>query len=150
MFLTILIVAFVIGMMALVVNEQGLIAFFVLVAFCILVEKAFIPFLKPIWFYVIANPLSVVGIVIGYIIIGVLWSFFKWFWFLKGKKAAAHYTPGDLTLHYKVMLMRWVGYWPISLSWDVIQFPVTKLWRWVYDLVADAYRSIESKALNKN
>lgn len=132
---------------AFVVNENGICAFIIIVIAGLVIDKWFAPFLRDIGNWIADNTLLFIVSIVGYIVIGIIWSCFKWFWFLRGEKRPRHYETGSLTMTYRFDLMRWVGYWPLSLTWDIAQWPLTKVWKHVYHLMLNTYKRIEAKAL---
>jgi len=132
---------------------------------CVMFEKyaacttiSFIAFLVGVYYFrsdalpfLYANYLSLVYAVLAFLVIGSLWSFFKWFCFIKEKieelennkaRATAKGWGPECWVDYvtekmpkasesKSLIAAWIAYWPFSMaSWvlkDFVEFLVTSL-----------------------
>jgi len=98
-----------------------------------------------------------VGIYIG---IGLVWSIFKWYFFLKNKmeyltaKFETEHTPNWSAVSYndfpkaknnKSRIISWMSYWPFSALWTLINEPVKKTFRFIYSKVESIYEKMAEK-----
>ncbi len=119
-------VIFFIIMTALVENEQGTIATIVILAIGALIyflggKGVFKDFLS----FVSERTGTFIGIVSGYLVSGVIYSFIKWYFYVKNQKAKQRAMP-DASDH-TTTLIRWVAYWPFSIWWTFLNEPIKKL-----------------------
>lgn len=122
--------------------------------------------------YVYHHPLSALLFVLGYLIAGVLWSFVKWYsylrnWSDKYKREKAEYfarpkndSPDGRDywnrLHRgtlptakenKSRIIAWMSYWPWSLIWTFINDPIKRAFRALYRELQQTYQRIADKVL---
>lgn len=140
---------------ALIENRQGFLSFIVLLVSLAVFEYFTITSLYATGYnFITTYPLFVLGIVASYVFIGILWSFLKWYMFLKADKKyqlkvkkvhpstiiIAPYASDHIT-----DIVRWMGYWPFSMFWFIISKP----YRYIYDLLSDIYDNITKSVFNE-
>ena len=137
------------------------IAFFLLLFF--LGSK---PWMIETFNYIAQHPGVIVAIVIGYLGMGILWSFFKWFVLLRGIKrevdtenasrlknkftsfvSYSSYVPRGANRRNKITT--WMIYWPFSALWVVINDPFRRTFQYIYDSLAGVYSRIEARILRE-
>lgn len=116
----------------------------------------------------------------GYLVIGVLWSVAKWWFYnlgvrdrfeerrtdwLKSHKAEnlsdekvreqffrdnadLRDFPPRLSRH-KSRIMLWMGYWPFSALWTLVNDPVKRFFRWAYARMVRVYEGITKSIFSK-
>jgi len=141
--LLVVIEAIVLG--SLVYTENGLWGFFsLLVAACtygfVLDKQA--P--SSLWSWITTNPVQLILGTVGYVIVGVLWSFFKYYSYVregKRKGVSKDYMSDGIA----GKAMTWTAYWPVSLVLHFAGDGIYKFFRWVYDQVSGVYGKILDK-----
>ena len=147
--LIVLIIVFVAIITTLVEKEQGTIATICIIGLVVLAHFAgYDPYLRAIWEYVSINIWQTALAVVGYIVVGVLYSFWRWFLFLKSYKrkySKPTYSSGPLkpleASSYKMDLVRWVSYWPFCMWWTLLNEPI----KWIVETLGGVYDSISKK-----
>jgi hypothetical protein len=99
--------------------------------------------------YVYTHPLSAIVGVTAYFSIGACWSVVKW-WFAekarvrraKRERGKDWRTARTQPATYKATVLVWIGYWPFSLVWTLINDPFKRLVRWIYDELLRVYQRI--------
>ena len=105
--------------------------------------------------YIISHPLTIVFSFLIYLIVGVGWSFVKWYEFLLYKKskyfdAAKRYKTDikdyipQLSEH-KIIIIRWMFWWPFSLLWFAINKPIKKIFTGLFEWFKDEYQRMINK-----
>lgn len=77
---------------------------------------------------------------IAYLTIGVLYSFLKWYRYLKKHKEQnkRYHITYPKAAHHKSAIMRWIGYWPFGIILDIATEPLI----FIMDLLESTYDSI--------
>lgn len=116
----------------------------------------------------VSNPSHTLGLLLVYLVAGVVWSFIKWYFylherlkefnesqaeFLKGNEAtemtpalAAKFTNSyiykniPVAKEHKADLTRWATYWPFSLIGSLLNDVVRKTWVYIFDLLQSTYQ----------
>jgi hypothetical protein len=100
--------------------------------------------LKTAFNFLVDNPVLTIGAVAAYFLTGVLWAFAKWYFFLSriredfdeslklqiSSKIKNFEIPQ--ARDYKNRIVTWISYWPISLSWTVLDDPLKKIAHNIY------------------
>ena len=89
--------------------------------------------------YAEQHPGTVILAVILYLLIGVVYSFIKWYFYVKDQARNGRSLPTAST--HKADLGRWIGYWPFSGIWTLIDEPIKQI---VIELTAK-YDSLAEK-----
>lgn len=100
--------------------------------------------------YIKDNPGVILIILLIYIVVGVVWSFIKWYFFLLGLKDKIHswtnidsYTKCKFEASYnKERIINWMIYWPISAIWTLINQPIRKIFNRIYTGVEKQFQRI--------
>ena len=113
--------------------------------------------------YIKDNPgfaLARVGIYIG---IGLVWSIFKWYFFLQNKKEyllkkfeenkSERWSPiseRDIpkAANNKNRIITWMSYWPLSAFWTLINEPVKKLFKFIYSKIESLYEKMSDSTFS--
>ncbi len=121
----------------------------------------FIGSLVTLWFFGCKEELSVIGsfiyfnpgttllIALGYVILGIVWSFVKWYFYLVRMREAHQDT--SYPEHYfdvnrnKSRIMTWMIYWPLSGAWTLINDPIRKMYRSIFEWVGGSYQKMSDK-----
>jgi len=109
---------------------------------------------------VLGDPMLLLCFVFFYFVAGTAWSFFKWFVFCKderkranqakqekkdGKSYVPHITK-PLASDYKSRIIGWMTFWPWSMVWFVINDPVRRAFKAIYEILQEAYQGISDRA----
>lgn len=127
------------------------------------------------WAFIVANPGIVVGCGLLSLAIGILWSFFKWYRFVKeaARKARErlqceidHYKAGrgfsysvdtekgrqefldstkPLVSRYKARIAGWIAFWPLSIIWTIL----TELLRDAFERIVDFFKGYYQRIVDK-
>lgn len=98
------------------------------------------------WIY--NNPGRTTFNVVIYTVIGVLWSFYKWYLYMVAyKKSRSGYTfvTPPKAAENKGTIISWMSYWPVSVFWYVINDPVKKFFNFVYERTGKVYDRITDR-----
>jgi len=92
--------------------------------------------------YAIQNPVNVILIVLGYIVLGLAWSLVKWYLYLtnlrnyfqfKGLTIDSYRRDKFKASENKERILGWMMYWPMSISWTIINDPVRKIFMGIFN-----------------
>ncbi len=97
------------------------------------------------------NWLSIIFYSIAYLVVGSVWSFAKWFFYLRGRrtdflerkkwdKSAKIDIPQ--ASDNKSRIIRWLSYWPVSIVWTLIDDFITKIFTEIYNTFSGYYQKI--------
>ncbi len=95
-----------------------------------------------IWTFIVTQPGTLVGYAALWITLGILWSFFKWYVFVKAAKADGKTKEYLQKLEIKGRVTGWTMYWPISMTVYLSSEPVKKLYNFIYERVKGTYELI--------
>jgi hypothetical protein len=108
--------------------------------------------------FLMDNPLITVGGVLAYFLTGILWAFAKWHFFLnrireefdEDCKNGREYKIKDFEIpkagDYKNRITTWISYWPISMSWTVLDDPLKKI---AHNIYLKCGKIFDSMSVNK-
>jgi len=124
--------------------------------------------------WVVSNPLLTVEFIVGYIVLGIMWSIAKWFFFvlnardrysakrqqwLKDLKlgetleqyiirarpsAYDQFPPSPVANRDRIIL--WMAYWPFSALWTLINDPLKRIWRFTFNRITAFLTWISNRA----
>lgn len=97
------------------------------------------------WHGIVDNPARAILVTIGYLIVGVVWSFFKYYVYVKECKAAGFSKASIQSESNKGKAIGWMAYWPFSILAHVAGKGIYKLFSWLYDQVVGVYDNILNK-----
>ena len=106
--------------------------------------------------YTIQHPIVSVLFFLGYLIAGTVWSFVKWYVYLKKKATKYVINQSDNSYIWdtdfkaksqKQRILNWMMYWPFSLVWTVIDQPFKKAFLYIYNSIENKYQSIGDNIL---
>jgi len=99
-----------------------------------------------------------------YFVVGTLWSFFKWFLFVKDQRKAydEDLAEWDKTgdkrskpkpnvpqaKENKSRITAWMSFWPWSCFWFLINDPIRRAFRAIFDYLQTRYQMIADKAFS--
>ncbi len=95
------------------------------------------------------HPLSVVVSIIGYFIVGTVWSVVKWYFFLI--KQRDYYKDNGFSprvpqvSEYKSTFLLWMMYWPFSGIWTIIDSPVKRGFSFIFGKIKGRMQQMADK-----
>ncbi len=145
-----------------VANEKNLHATVSVLGFALLTHFGFhidlFNYVKENWFNVLLY--SVV-----YVAAGLVWSFPKWFFFLrnmrdkylelKKQNKSESYILSDLGVipplasQHKTKIIGWISYWPISIVWTLLDDFITKIFTEIFNLFSGLYQKMSDSVFKK-
>jgi hypothetical protein len=115
-----------------------------------------------VYTHIFDNPLNVFVGFCAYFGIGVVYSVIRWWRYCASSineftEKAKNFTEGNfdykhalnilINLELKVgnhknLISFWIGYWPVSFLWMLLNDPITKIVRWLFNCVRSTYEAI--------
>lgn len=101
--------------------------------------------------FVKENPSTIIVLVIFYLIIGIIWSLFKWYLFIKDKvkvRPDLNASKYDLKVDYnKEKIITWIIVWVPSMAWFLVNDPIRRVGNFIYDRLHSTYKSMADKII---
>ena len=116
--------------------------------------------IKNVGIFIKDNPGLTLGLVVGYFVVGVVWSLAKWYFYLNSKidnmidarrnetssRSLSSYEKEQLKSSYnKGEILSWMTYWPFSALWTLINDPIRKMFSYIFSKIESLYESISNK-----
>ncbi len=105
--------------------------------------------------YLRHNPLITVSLIVSYFISGTIWSFFKWYFFLKKVKNKMIKESKSIKKDKipnisknKSKIMTWMMYWPFSMLWTMIDEPIKNTFKFIFGKVENVYQKMANRIFN--
>lgn len=103
--------------------------------------------------YVAENTATFIGFVIGYFAVGVVWSFFKWFFYLRRvrERLLERFTEikeEDIPLAKKNVnrISTWISFWMLSALWTLLNDPVRNFSKYCVAIFGSWYDKMSQSA----
>ena len=96
------------------------------------------------------NPGRTIGLALLYFFVGAIWSFAKFYFFLKKKKRKGHDFKYVTVDGNKGRIIAWITYWPFSVAWAAINQPVRYISTEIYHLTSNIYEKILVSVRDEN
>lgn len=98
--------------------------------------------------FITQHPIKCTLNILGYIVVGIVWSFVKWYYFLLNYKEKVdrtyqnwrNYIPK--VVDNKGKIIAWMTYWPMSALWTIINDPVRRMYDKIYRKLGKVYQKI--------
>jgi len=115
---------------------------------------------ESIFQFIIHNSGTIIGIIGGYLVAGVIWSIVKWFFFLHDAKDKFlknvsqypnTYKMSEITKHIptasdnKFRILTWMYLWVFSATWTLIDQPIKRTFRFIYNKLESTYDKMAVK-----
>jgi hypothetical protein len=109
---------------------------------------------KTAFHYVAHNPFTIIGGFLAYLALGTVWSFIKWFMYLKTLKAKHTKENGKIDGYYKSYfkakrnkgrIINWMIWWPLSGVWTIINDPVVKSFKYIFNSLEGKFQAISDR-----
>lgn len=115
--------------------------------------------LKELWFHIEHNILQTLIYFVFYILVGIVWSFVEWRWYVaeKADKFRRSGKTGDMNVRLymptvgenKARLSTWIFYWPWSVLWFVSHKPIETLYKEILKVTTRVYNKITESAFKE-
>lgn len=104
-------------------------------------------FFKGILIWIQNNPFIFVGYLLLYIIIGIAWSFFKWYGYLRKKRDYFRKWSGNNNKipqfqDHISRIVSWMMYWPFSALWTLTYSLFRDVFHYLTEQMKGAYEKI--------
>lgn len=128
-------------------GTKATVTFFIFLALCYFFgsKEQFVESL----YFIKDNPGTIILMLISYVVIGVIWSIVKWYFYLQGFKMhhiIRNGTENGISLRNiprgsqnKNRIITWMSYWPFSMIWTIINEPVRKIFKYIYSKIEGIY-----------
>lgn len=109
---------------------------------------------KNILNYIVDNPWTILGLFALYVLFGVAWSFFKWYFYLSelkekfknGTDYSYNKRKIDITdSDNKLKVLVWMCYWPFSAIWTLINDPIKKMYEYILRQLSGLYQKMSNR-----
>ena len=106
--------------------------------------------LTNVWLYIQGNYVSLIFKALLFLIVGALWSLYKWYFFLiKAKKeyieSTSSYKKIPSAADNKSKITAWILYWPLSLFATLLTKPITKALNFIFETLKGSYDKMTQK-----
>lgn len=103
--------------------------------------------------FVKENPGSIIVLILLYLIIGIIWSFFKWYLFIKEQVKSKEITIStkyriDVTYNKK-KIINWIIVWVPSITWFLINDPIRRVGNFIYNSLEKTYQNVSDSIWSK-
>lgn len=114
------------------------------------------------------HPGNLILLLLGYLLVGTVWSFVKWYQFLLRFKQRiitdernAYKPPTDEEIlavvkakrpkafYHKSDILAWMIYWPLSMIWTLIDDPIKRLFTAIYNKLSGQYERLSERMFSK-
>lgn len=105
----------------------------------------------PIFTAIRQHPLIAIGIVIGYLIVGVIWSMAKWAIYCLDQRTIAldprvrHDVAPPVPRNNKDRIVTWMSYWPLNMVWTFFDDVVAKAFSMAFERFEGSYEKISQR-----
>lgn len=93
----------------------------------------------------------IIGSLIVYVFMGMIWSMYKWKLYCKhfySRKGS--YDPGVMSVsNNKDRISAWMMYWPFSFVWYILNDPIVAFYNFLYYKLQGVYNSISESEREK-
>ena len=86
---------------------------------------------------------GILKFIASYFIIGIIWSFIKWYLLLLRKKETIINCESiPSAKNYKKDIIVWMSYWPWSMVWTILNDPIKRFFNYVYLKFSTLYQKL--------
>lgn len=108
--------------------------------------------------FVTANPVAIVLCVVGFFVLGTIWSVVKWWFYVRrlAEKRRAQIESGNRNGYNRIYkpkvsenksrIMTWMCFWPFSFIWTMIDDPVRRVFKAIFEAIKGTLQRIADKA----
>lgn len=99
--------------------------------------------------YVFENPGACIGVLLLYLFVGIVWSFFRLYMFAR-KQTGTNTKPEDFVSRHKYRIYGWIMYWPFSLLHSLFGDLIKEILDFIYtNWLRATYIKIVEKAMRQ-
>lgn len=105
--------------------------------------------------WILANPVLSILTLVAYLLIGVVWSLFKWTFYVKSLKRkhiksseSKFYAPKVEVEYNRTRILGWMMYWPLSSVWTIINDPIKRVFTEILEKTTGLYDKIAMRILS--
>ncbi len=113
--------------------------------------------------YIVHHPVNIILALLGYFVLGTLWSVVKWFFFLKRKvrefenSSSDYKFDDDGTLkeqylpkarEHRATILLWMSWWPFSALWTLLNDPFRQAFEWIADVLEQTFDRMSASAFS--
>jgi len=83
-----------------------------------------------------------------YLVVGITWSFIKWYLLLirrKEKYAENQWQGIPTAKEYKSEIIVWMSYWPWSMTWTLLNDPIKRFFNFIYLKFSTLYQKLSDR-----
>lgn len=102
-----------------------------------------------LWALITDKPAQVILVSVGYLIIGVVWSFFKYYTYVKKRQREGASKTTLLSEDNSGRVMGWIAFWPASMVGHVLGDGIYRMFQWIYEQFKDVYPKIVNAVYGK-
>jgi len=84
-----------------------------------------------------------------YLILGVFWSFAKWYFYVIDHKKRNHLSYRPSASDHKGDIIGWMTYWPLSFISFLVRRPLRRIFTFIYERVSGVFENITNSVYNK-
>ena len=110
--------------------------------------------LRDIFSYINEHPWKSLLFLLEYFLVGVIWSFAKWYFFLLNRKEKiekqieakqSYFDSIPSAKDYKGRIISWMTYWPMSIVWTFLNDPFKRIFKYIYSIFEKWYESMSNR-----
>jgi hypothetical protein len=99
---------------------------------------------------ILGHPIKLLMAIFTYLLTGTIWSIVKWYFFLMNKKRKIieerdRYWNVPQVGEHKSRIITWMAYWPFSMIWTLINDPIKRAFREIYNHISNFMQSISNR-----
>ena len=99
--------------------------------------------------FIATQPAATIGIFIGYVVLGIAWSFVKWYFYLIKTRDYQKERQDKLVapqfLYNKSKIITWMSYWPFSALWVGINKPFKHMYNYIVTHLSGSYQKMSDR-----
>ena len=98
----------------------------------------------PLYVLITSNPISLISLLGCYVLVGIIWSMFKWYKFLVKEKARG-VKEAPKANSYKSDISFWATYWPFGVVKYLVGDLIHDLFSQIWKHIGGVYQKISDK-----
>lgn len=102
----------------------------------------------------VTNPGLPIGLCVGYFIVGTVYSFVKWYFYLLNIKDSYEGRSYSFKIENytasknKERIIHWMLYWPLSGLWTLINDPIVRTFKYIFGRLSNYYDKMTNNILS--
>lgn len=113
--------------------------------------------------YMLHHPMNIILVLLGYFVVGTVWSVVKWFFFLKRKVREFEDSTSDYKFNedgtlkdnytpkareHRSSILLWMSWWPFSALWTLLNDPFRQAFEWIADVLEQTFDRMAASAFS--